>query len=68
MTTSVFSSAHHTNKIKSEMNALIQHLREDVNAVDDTQLRALCETSAEVLGGLVKAFTDYELKNEAAWK
>ena len=26
------------------------------------------ETSAEVLGGLVKAFEDYEQKNESAWK
>ena len=26
------------------------------------------ETSAEVLGGLVKAFHDYEQKNEAAWR
>jgi hypothetical protein len=25
------------------------------------------ETSAEVLGGVVKAFDDYEKKNEAAW-
>lgn len=25
------------------------------------------ETSAEVLGGLIKAFGDYEKKNEAAW-
>jgi len=26
------------------------------------------ETSAEVLGGLMKAFSDYEKKNEAAWR
>jgi hypothetical protein len=26
------------------------------------------ETSAEVLGGLVKAFQDYEQKNEGAWR
>jgi hypothetical protein len=26
------------------------------------------ETSAEVLGGLVKAFSDYEQKNESAWR
>jgi hypothetical protein len=26
------------------------------------------ETSAEVLSGLIKAFDDYEKKNEAAWR
>lgn len=26
------------------------------------------ETSAEVLGGLLKAFSDYEKKTEAAWR
>jgi hypothetical protein len=26
------------------------------------------ETSAEVLGGLIKAFDDYEKKNETAWR
>ena len=60
--------ASHTEKIKSEMNTLIQHLRGDVDKVDDRQFKALLETSAEVLGGLVKAFNDYEQKNEAAWK
>jgi hypothetical protein len=54
--------------MKSEMNALIAHLREDVTKVDDPQFKAMFETSAEVIGGLVKAFSDYERKNEAAWK
>jgi len=26
------------------------------------------ETSAEVIGGLEKAFSDYEQKHEAAWR
>lgn len=62
------SPVHHTGKMKSEMNALIAHLREDVTKVDDPQFKAMFETSAEVIGGLVKAFSDYERKNEAAWK
>jgi hypothetical protein len=40
----------------------------DVVKVDEPQLKAMFETSAEVLGGLSKAFDDYERKNEAAWK
>jgi len=46
----------------------IDHLRDDVTKVDDPQFKALFETSAEVLGGLVKAFNDYERKSEAAWR
>ncbi|CAN7642598.1 hypothetical protein LJR255_004903 [Pararhizobium sp. LjRoot255] len=60
--------AYHTEKIKSEMNALVRHLRGDVDKVDDPQFKALLETSAEVIGGLIKAFNDFQQKNEAAWK
>jgi hypothetical protein len=34
--------------------------------VDEPQLKAMFETSAEVIAGLEKAFSDYEQKNEAA--
>jgi hypothetical protein len=44
------------------------HLREDIERVDEPQLKAMFETSAEVLGGLVKAFKHYEQKNESAWR
>jgi hypothetical protein len=44
------------------------HLREDIQKVDEPQLKAMFETSAEVLGGLAKAFSDYEKKNESAWR
>lgn len=39
-----------------------------MNKVNEPQLKAMFETAAEVLGGLQKAFADYERKNEAAWK
>jgi hypothetical protein len=58
----------HTANIKKEFKMLIEHLREDVTKVDDPAAKALFETSAEVLIGLEKAFTDYEEKNEPAWK
>ena len=45
-----------------------KHLREDIDKVDDPQFKAMFETSAEVLGGLIKAFEDYGKKNEAAWR
>jgi hypothetical protein len=44
------------------------HLREDIAKLDEPQLNAMFETSAEVIGGLIKAFRDYEQKNEAAWR
>ncbi len=59
---------HHTQKIKARMRQLIEHLREDVGKVTEPKAQALFETSAEVLTGLVKAFNDYEIKSEAAWR
>lgn len=59
---------HHTANIKSMLNDTIQHLREDVGKVDDPQAEALFETTAEVLGGLIKAFEHYEKRSEEAWK
>jgi hypothetical protein len=58
----------HTANIKKEFRLLIDHLREDVKKVDDQAAKALFETSAEVLIGLEKAFSDYESKNEPAWQ
>lgn len=58
----------HTANIKNEFQELIDHLREDITKVDDPSAKALFETSAEVLIGLKKAFSDYEEKNEPAWQ
>jgi hypothetical protein len=46
----------------------VAHLRQDIGKVDEPQLAAMFETAAEVLTGLIKAFDDYEKKNEAAWR
>lgn len=59
---------HHTQKMKTRLQETVTHLREDIQKVDEPQLRAMFETSAEVLNGLIKAFSDYEKKNEAAWR
>ena len=59
---------HHTQKMKKRLEETVTHLRQDIDKVDDPQLAAMFETSAEVLLGLVKAFGDYEKKNEAAWR
>lgn len=59
---------HHTRKMRERLQQTIEHLREDIEKVDEPQLKAMFETSAEVLGGLRKAFSDYEKKNESAWQ
>jgi hypothetical protein len=62
------SPQYHTQKMRQRLEETIRHLREDIGNVDEPQLKAMFETSAEVLGGLAKAFQDYERKNEAAWQ
>jgi len=57
----------HTANIKKEFKKLSEHLREDVERINDPQAKALFEVSAEVIDGLEKAFEDYERKNETAW-
>jgi len=58
----------HTQKVEGMLDDLITHLRDDIKKMDDPQAKALFETSAEVLGGVRKAFTDYEKGTEEAWK
>jgi hypothetical protein len=59
---------HHTRKMQQRLQETIEHLRSDIDKVDEPQLKAMFETAAEVLGGLNKAFHDYEQKNESAWR
>jgi uncharacterized membrane-anchored protein YhcB (DUF1043 family) len=59
---------HHTQKMQRKLHEIIDHLRKDIEKVDEPQLKAMFETSAEVLAGLAKAFHDYEQKNEPAWR
>jgi uncharacterized membrane-anchored protein YhcB (DUF1043 family) len=59
---------HHTQKMQKALQEIKDHLREDIDKVEEPQLKAMFETSAEVLGGLQKAFQDYEKKNESAWR
>jgi hypothetical protein len=58
----------HVANIRGEFQKLIQHLREDVDKIDDAKGQALFETAAEVLTGLSTAFEHYEQKSERAWQ
>lgn len=59
---------HHTQKMQKALQDIRNHLREDIEKVEEPQLKAMFETSAEVLAGLEKAFKDYEQRNESAWR
>ncbi len=62
------SPLYHTRRFKVEMGRLVDDLRSDLGQVTDPRLQALLETAAEVIGGLAKAFGDFEARNEAAWR
>jgi hypothetical protein len=49
------------------MQDLARLMRAGIENMDDPQGRALMETSAEVLEGLVRAFYHYEGATEEAW-
>jgi hypothetical protein len=58
----------HTQHVREKLQDLANHLRKDVEEIDEPQAMALFETSAEVLDGLRRSFEHYEEKNEAAWQ
>lgn len=58
----------HSKNIRSELQEVIDHLRRDIGKVDDPKAKALFETSAEVLKGLMTAYSHYEEGREEAWK
>lgn len=60
-----FSQVQH---IERQLQQTVDELRRDVGEVDEPQLKAIMEESAEVLGAVIKTFKDYEAKNEPAWQ
>jgi hypothetical protein len=50
----------HTSNVKKEFRALIDHLRKDVEILEDPVQNSIFEVSSEVIIDLEKAFTDYE--------
>ena len=54
--------------MSERLTEIIGGLRADIERVEEPQFRAMFETAAEVLVGLVTAFRHYEEKSEHAWK
>lgn len=58
----------HTAQLGKALKELSDHMRRDVEKVDDPKAQALFETTAEVLDGLYKAYRDFDSRSEGAWK
>jgi hypothetical protein len=58
----------HSEEIQGRLEDLIIHTRKEQELVTEPRFQALLETSAEVLKGLKKAFSDYNEGTETAWK
>jgi len=57
----------HTRDMERRFKETISDLRSDIKIIQDPRARALFETAAEVIGGLEKAFHDYDKRDELAW-
>ena len=56
---------HHVRKMQKALREITDRLREDIVKIDEPELKAMFEKTAEAIGHLEKAFRDYEQKNEA---
>ena len=58
---------YHASNIQRMLRDVQTHARNDLQQVSDPRARALFETTAEVLGGLMKAYEDYQ-RHAPAWQ
>lgn len=57
----------HAQNIERYIYELKLFCHEEIKTVTDPKAKALFETTAEVLGGLEKAFSDYQSEDLGAW-
>ncbi|HEY3318541.1 MAG TPA: hypothetical protein VGK50_08980 [Coriobacteriia bacterium] len=55
-------------RLKGTLREAMQRAQQETAQVDDEQARALFAVTAEVLGGLVHAYEQYEAGTEPAWR
>ena len=58
----------HARNIEDILGSLKSLCRSEIEIFHDPKAKALLETSAEVLGGLEKAFHEFLSKDEDVWK
>lgn len=61
-------SRFHTRQIQTQLEVLIEQMRQNIEKVEDPKAQSLLETSAEVLTGLKTAYVHYEEKSEPVWR
>lgn len=57
----------HAQTIQEYIYELKIYCHKEIKLISDPKAKALFETTAEVLGGLEKAYSDYQSQNEGAW-
>lgn len=62
------SPIDHAKNIEDILASLKSLCRSEIDVFHDPKGKALLETTAEVLGGLEKAFHEFLSKNENVWK
>lgn len=57
----------HVQMIEQKITVLKKLCQDEIRLLKEPKAKALLETSADVLSGLEKAFSDYQSENEGAW-
>lgn len=57
----------HAQHLEKYISELRDFCHAEIKRVNDPKAQALFETTAEVLTGLEKAFSDFQSENEGAW-
>lgn len=57
----------HAKNMAKVLHELQEHLREDVQKIEDLRAKGLFETAIEVLGGLENAMNNYRTEFEREW-
>jgi len=55
---------NHTQQIRESLKILQDRLLQEVEAIDEAELRAILQASASVIGGVEKLFKNYEEREE----
>ncbi len=58
----------HAKNIENILSSLKDLCRSETDVFNDPKAKALLETTAEVLGGLERAFHEFLAKKEAVWQ
>ena len=58
----------HAKNLEDILSSLRSLMKNEIHVFHDPKAKALLETSAEVLGGLEKAFHDFVMKDDDVWK